>query len=317
MESNSPAPTSQGETVSSRIKTVRRFYQQYKSLSFSELMRKADEEYLAYVAEMDEKGQLIRESKFDADGELEERNDYRYSSGGKLTEHVLLYAVDDVTERRVLRRDDRDLLLEEMKMYGDDTGERSTYSYDTEGKLTEIVHYDEEGVLAHREELNYSSDGGVSLRKRMDAEGRILEETVFQKADDGMTIEQREFSPEGNLQTLSVTKVDAAGNELSTKQSTSEGKLVSAIYSTYDERGNAVERVYKDFYSKTVRSVYDDADRLVSQELFDGSGLLLRKHLYEYDEKGQLGAEQVFEMDASGGGRDKHYGTRYEYEHFQ
>ena len=49
-------------------------------------------------------------------------------------------------------------------------------------------------------------------------------------------------------------------------------------------------------------------------ELFDGNGILLRKNLYEYDDEGNVIAEQTYEMDTTRGGRDKHFGTRYEYE---
>ncbi|MFM2206223.1 MAG: hypothetical protein RL213_198 [Bacteroidota bacterium] len=301
--------------METRIKTVRRFYQQYRSLSFSELMSKADDEYLSFVAEMDEEGRVVRESKFDAVGELEEKNEFRYSPGGKLVEHVLLFAVEDVTERRVLRRDEKDLLLEELKMYGDDTGERTTYSYDPDGKPLEIVHYDEEGELDHREEVLYTEAGEPSERKRYDKSNRLVAEVKYLKSDV-LTVEQKDYSEEGKLLSVSIIRYDAAGNEVSYEQSTPDGKLISAVYSTYDERGNALERVYKDFYSKTVRSSYDESNRLLSQELFDGSGLLLRKNLYDYDENGRLAAEQVFEIDASGGGRDKHYGTRYEYDSY-
>ena len=56
------------------IKTVRRFNQLYRNFSFSELMAKADEEFLESVTEMDAKGNIVEESKFDSSGELEERN---------------------------------------------------------------------------------------------------------------------------------------------------------------------------------------------------------------------------------------------------
>ena len=35
----------------------------------------------------------------------------------------------------------------------------------------------------------------------------------------------------------------------------------------------------------------------LTQELFDGSGLLLRKNVYEYDNDGRLLTEQNYEID--------------------
>jgi YD repeat-containing protein len=104
------------------------------------------------------------------------------------------------------------------------------------------------------------------------------------------------------------------GKELSTVQTTPQGKLISGVKNKYDERGNLIEKVYKDFYSKTVTYTYDENDLLTTQELYDDSGLLLRKNMYEYDDDGNVITEQTYEMDTSRGGRDKHFGTRYEYE---
>lgn len=276
-------------------------------------MKKADEEYLEFLAEFDGQGNVVRESKFDSSGELEERNEYRYSPGGKLIEHVLLFAIEDVTERRVLRRDEQDRLLEELKMYGDDTGERMVYSYDDADHVLSVVRYDEEGELDFREEFTYDEKGDLATRNKFDRDSRVVEQLEVRRGDQ-LEMVQVEYNESGKPVSTTVSKFDAAGNEVSNLQTSPDGKLISAVYSSYDDRGNAVERVYKDFYSKTIRSEYDDQYRLLSQELFDSTGLLLRKNVYEYDENGNVITEQVFEIDASGGGRDKHYGARYEYE---
>ena len=61
---------------------------------------------------------------------------------------------------------------------------------------------------------------------------------------------------------------------------------------------------------------YNEKDLLITQELFDDNGMLLRKNMYDHDEEGNIIAEQTYEMDTTRGGRDKHFGTRYEYEFF-
>ena len=75
-----------------------------------------------------------------------------------------------------------------------------------------------------------------------------------------------------------------------------------------------IRRNYKDFFSKTVHYTYDEQNRLTVQEMFDASGLLLKKNLYTYDDDGNLAAEQTYEIDTARGGRDKHFGARYEYD---
>ncbi|HNP99336.1 MAG TPA: hypothetical protein PKK99_09785, partial [Bacteroidia bacterium] len=165
--------------MSAKIKTVRRFTQRYKNYSFSELMKEADEEFLELVVEMDANGNVLSESKFDQEGELEERNTYTYSPQGKLEEHVLLFAVEDVTERRVLKRNEKGLALEEVKYYGDDAGERSEYVYDEKENIIEIKRYDEEGDFDVREEMKYDDKGSLIERTRIDKNGKVVERLSF------------------------------------------------------------------------------------------------------------------------------------------
>src|SRR5690348_9494453 len=127
--------------MSKAIKIIRKFNQHYKSFSFSELQT-AEEEYLESVIDLDASGNVLSESKFDPDGELEEKNSYQYETHGKLSEHVLLYAAENVTEKRVLKRDDKGKLIEEIKYYGNDSGERATYLYDEKENLIERKQFD-------------------------------------------------------------------------------------------------------------------------------------------------------------------------------
>jgi YD repeat-containing protein len=302
--------------MSSKIKTIRRFMQLYKNFSFSELMTRADAEFIDMQIDMDEAGNVLSESKFSEEGELEEKNSYTYNSQGKLTGHVLLFAVEDVTERRELRRDDKGRLLEEIKFYGDDTGERTEYQYDDKDNVSSIVYYDEEGNFSSREEMRYNDDASLTERIRYDGENNVTERLSIGVASEEKQVEEIEFNPDGSVKSKALVKFNEAGKEVSSVQRTPEGKLISSVESTYDEKGNVVERRYKDFYSKTLRYAYDEKDRLITQELYDGSGMLLRKNIYEYDEEGNVTAEQTFEIDTSRGGRDKHFGTRYEYEFF-
>ena len=106
---------------------------------------------------------------------------------------------------------------------------------------------------------------------------------------------------------------DEKGNEVSTIQTNPQGKLISAVTNVFDEHGNIIEKIYKDFYSKKVKNEYDDLNRLIKQEIYDNSGMLVKRNAYVYDEEGNVLEEQNYEVDSSRGGRDRHYGTRYEY----
>ncbi len=303
--------------MAKNIKLVRRLNQRYKNFSFSELMTKADEEYLESIIEMDKTGNVLSESKFDKQGELEEKNSLSYTGDGKLTEHVLYYAMDDVTEKRVLNRNEQGRLLEEIKVYGDDSGEKTAYEYNEKGLISAIIEYDEEGAFVSREDIKYDSEGSVFERIKIDENGNLIDRVLFEKTNDNKVVLEKEFGSDGELKNVTTISFDEKGKELSSYQSTPEGKLITGVETTYDDRGNVIERLYKDFYAKSVRYEYDENNRMITQELYDGSGLLLRKNIYEYDESGNLLTEQTFEMDNSRGNKEKHFGTRYEYEFYE
>jgi YD repeat-containing protein len=297
------------------IRTIRKFNQLYKSFSFSDFEPKAEEEFLESIIELDANGNVLLESKFESSGELEEKNTFSYESHGKLAEHVLLYAAEDVTEKRMLNRDEKGRLLEEIKYYGDDSGERTTYVYDDKDNLIERKYYDEEGDFQTQETFAYDDKGSLAEHKKFDKNGKIEEHHTFAHDDSDHSVIETELNPDGSLLSKTVFRFDANGKELTSMKTTADGKLISAVNTVYDEKGNVLEKQYKDFYSKTIRYAYDEENRCISNELYDGNGLLLRKNGYEFDDDGNVKMEHAYEMDTTRGGRDRHFGTRYEYDY--
>src|SRR5690242_19848979 len=105
--------------MSKKIKSIRKHNRYFKTFNFTNSQDAEGEEHLESNILLDEHGTTVLEEKFDADGELEEKNSYVFNADGKLMEHTLLYAVEDVTERRMLKRDEKGRLLEETNYYGD------------------------------------------------------------------------------------------------------------------------------------------------------------------------------------------------------
>ncbi len=301
--------------MTKKVKSIRRFNQNYKNFSFSDLTSRADEEFLELTLLFDEAGNTTEEVKYMKDGQVEEKNSYEYNNVGKLLSHTLLYAVDDVTEKRVLTRDDKGHLLTETKYYGSDSGERTDYEYNDKNNVTAIIRYDEEGEFISREEIIYDDGASLKERKTVDAGGKLISRITFTTPVNN-EIEETEFNEKDALVSKTVIKFNDKGKEVSVIQTNPQGKVISSVLNAYDENGNIIEKINKDFYSKKVRYEYNDKNQLTSQEIYDENGLLLRKNMYEYDDDGNLAAEQTYEMDTTRGGRDKHFGTRYEYDFF-
>ena len=175
--------------MSKKIKTIKRYNRPFKPFTFGNAEEIGEEEYLESQTELDEKGNALVEMKYSGDGEMEEKNSYQYNAEGKLLEHVLLYAVEDVTEKRVLKRNEKGLLLEETKYYGDDSGERTEYIYDEKDNLIERKYFDEEGSFTERETFSYDSDGSLTEHIRYANTDSIQEHMTFSKPD-AHTVEQ-------------------------------------------------------------------------------------------------------------------------------
>lgn len=301
--------------MSKKIKSIRRFNQNYKNFNFSDLTSRADEEYLELTVILDANGNSSEEIKYLPTSEVEEKNTFEYDSNGKLSSHTLLYAIDNFMEKRVLTRNEKGLLISEVKYYSGDSGEKTNYEYNEKDNVTAIIHYDEEGEFVSREEIIYDDKGGLTERCTYDINKIILSRITFTNPDNNQ-IEEIDYDVNGAIVSKTIIIFNDKGKELSSVQTNPQGKLITSVKNTFDDRGNIIEKIYKDFYSKKVKFEYNDKDLLIVQELFDEQGLLLRKNMYEYDEDKNVIAEQTYEMDTTRGGRDKHFGTRYEYEFF-
>ena len=298
-----------------KIKSIRRFNQNYKNFNFSDLTSRADEEYLELTVILDANGNSSEEIKYLPTSEVEEKSTYEYDTNGKLATHTLLYAIDNFTEKRVLTRNEKGLLISEIKYYSGDSGEKTEYEYNEKDNVTAIIHYDEEGEFISREEIKYDDKGSLTERCTYDINKKIVSRITFTNPADNQ-IEEIDYDANGAITSKTIIIFNDKGKELSSVQTNPQGKLITSVKNTYDDRGNIIEKVYKDFYSKKVKFEYNDKDLLIVQELFDEQGLLLRKNMYEYDDDKNVIAEQTYEMDTTRGGRDKHFGTRYEYEFF-
>ena len=298
-----------------KIKSIRRFNQNYKNFNFSDLTSRADEEYLELIVLLDANGNSSEEIKYLPTSELEEKSTYEYDTNGKLATHTLLYAIDNFTEKRVLTRNEKGLLISEIKYYSGDSGEKTNYEYNDKDNVTAIIHYDEEGEFVSREEIKYDDKGGLTERCTYDINKKIESRITLTNPADNQ-IEEIDYDAGGAIASKTIIILNDKGKELSSVQTNPQGKLITSVKNTYDDRGNIIEKIYKDFYSKKVKFEYNDKDLLIVQELFDEQGLLLRKNMYEYDDDKNVIAEQTYEMDTTRGGRDKHFGTRYEYEFF-
>ena len=127
---------------------------------------------------MDANGNVLSESKFDQEGELE-RNTTPTPLRESWEEHVLLFAVEDVTERRVLKRNEKGLLwkkwntMEMMQVNARNMCMMKRKHYRNKSDN------DEEGDFDVREEMKYDDKGSLIERTRIDKTVKLWSVFLF------------------------------------------------------------------------------------------------------------------------------------------
>lgn len=293
-------------------KTIKRYNQNFKNFNFSDLSPIADNEYLEMIIEFDSVGKVLSEIKYQQNGELEEENNYKYDVNEKLIEHHFYYVMDDARETVVMTRNEKGKLISEVKFYGTDQGARIEFEYDNEDRVIGILNYDDDSDFVSKETILYNEKGAVVSRTTNEADGKIISDFKFNYKSE-TEIEELSYDTDGKLISTNITIFDDKGRELTNVEKNVQGKPISSLQNIYDERGNVIEKIYKDFYNKRVKNQYDELDRLIVQEIFDTTGMVVKRNSFEYDDEGNVISEHTFEMDSNRGGRDKHFGTRYEY----
>src|SRR3954471_6116590 len=102
-----------------KIKLIKRYKTLFKNFNFTSSTPEEGDEFLEAIVSLNENGLVICEDKFDIDNELEEKAEYEYDGNGKVVSQTLLYALDDVMEKKIFKRDEKGNLLSEVKLYGE------------------------------------------------------------------------------------------------------------------------------------------------------------------------------------------------------
>lgn len=299
-----------------KIKSVKRYNQYYKSYSFSKPDTEVAAEILDLESHFDEKGLLLGEIKYTEQGEPEEKNSYEYENG-KLIFHKLEYLLDENSESQKLVRDANGRLTEEIKYYGNEAGERTEYFYFENGEVSGRKFYDEENNFTHRDEFTYNDKKQIISNISYDDGDKAGEKILVERSDDGLLTTETSYDASGKIVSINKLKLNAKLKEEEQLETNAGGKLISRTRFIYDENDLLIEKQTTDFYSKTERFTYNEKKQCTCVELFDQNGILIRKQLFEYDSENQIVSEQLYEMDRARGGRDKHVGTRIEYEFYK
>jgi hypothetical protein len=274
-----------------------------------------ESEFLLQEIAYDEKGNVIVDSKYNSDGELEERHSYTLNQHDSLVSHSFEMPLDEVIERFVYDRNEADQLVVVTKFYGKEAGERTEYVYDENNLPTTITYYDADGDKEQTEHYTYNEQKEVVKKVINNHSDESQSKThLYEYNDKGLLML---YTVEGNNEkTNTEYSYNAHGLEEKCIQNSSNGKKLLEITSEYDENLRLVKRSTKGYYIRITSIAYDKQGRVWEEQLSDENNFVIARNAFEYTEDGRIAEEVVYETDLTRAGRDTHMIMRYEYELF-
>ena len=274
-----------------------------------------ESEFLLQEITYDEKGNVVVDSKYNSDGELEERHSYTLNQHDSLVSHSVEMPLDEVIERFVYDRNEADQLVVVTKFYGKEAGERTEYVYDEKNLPTTITYYDADGDKEQTEHYTYNEQKEVIKKVINNHSDESQSKThLYEYNDKGLLML---YTVEGNNEkTNTEYSYNAHGLEEKCIQNSSNGKKLLEITSEYDENLRLVKRSTKGYYIRINSIAYDKQGRVWEEQLSDENNFVIARNAFEYTEDGRIAEEVVYETDLTRAGRDTHMIMRYEYELF-
>src|SRR5688572_6975778 len=293
-----------------KIKSLKKFTTRFKQLAFG---GEPDGEVLASHSIYDDKGNVIEETRIDDDGRSE-KHTFEYNPQGKLTRHHLEIEMDEVSETFEYSRDDKGRVIQEVKLYGDDEGEKVKYTFGTHDQPISIERYDSDGELESIEKIIYDERDRLIEHHRFDNTNKLIEKSVIEYNEKDIPTGKQVFDGKNKLTSSTQMVYDDKNELVRVTEKKSDGKIVSDIITVYDDNGNVIERKIKDFHSRTLRFKYDERNNCIEEETYDVHGNLTMKSNYEFDENNRLVHESGYYLDMNRGAQMGNSQSRYVYE---
>ncbi len=302
------------------LKSIIRYTAHFKLIKFSDAPEK-DGEYKSAFTLFDTRGNIQEEVKYSQAGEVEEHIVNVYDANNKLIEESIYYIPENVSEKRVIRRNEKGVALEEEKKYADGSADLTIYEIDGNDNISQVTKYNEDKTVETKVFLVYDDYHRVIEEKKLDGENQVLEHRKQSYDEKGNLTEVTEYSPEENVAYRTVHDYSEAGKNLSSSYYDAMYKLVVKTTSIFDEKGNLIEKYIEDFGSsmskKTMTFAYDENNNCIEEAAYAANGSLLRRLSTQFDAIGNPVEEINYEVDLTHGGRDEYFGNRYEYEFYE
>ena len=161
--------------------------------------------------------------------------------------------------------------------------QKSIYTYDADGKKTEMASYWEDGSLASKTIYAYDTTNNRTVVADYNTDGLPMSRRVYTSDTAGRVIEVIFYNSDNSIISKQVNTYDKKGNMIEETYYKPAGALNSKAINKYDEKGNITKRLnynaddslktkvvysYNDLGNMTAMAIYDDKDVLQSKETY-------------------------------------------------
>jgi hypothetical protein len=271
--------------------------------------------YLFNETEYNSKGAIISQSSYTSDGLLVEKLAFEYDEQDRIITQYYFTEPDEPSEVVEYLRNDKGLLIKDVKKYLDGSFDTTTYLYDEQERLTEKITVDDEGETDLHEKY-FWKDKLLIKHEAVDAEGNIVSSEEFKYDEKGNVIEHTQMDEETGESQRTLSTFDKANHKTSDELYNDEGDLMEKVTYKSDESGKLISSEFDSSQKwSTTEYYYDDRGNNLGHLETDeeGNHLVLVEHTY--DELNNRLESMVF----SNGGTmatNQHYRLKYEYEWF-
>ena len=240
----------------------------------------------------DSEGNLLEETKFKRDGEIDQKVKNQYNAKGNVakTEALKDTGLNNARPNKIdYAYDEEGNLIESTSLNPDGSVLVKTKNkYNDTGKMTEMLtentSSDPRKKIFIKLNLSYNAEGEIAKAEALDGAGKILSVIEYKYDANGNLVEQVNQVQGKQLRLLHT--YDANGKVLESTQLDEEGVVKSKTINKYDEKGNNIEMEIDhpaaEFKTKS-ENTFDAKGNITEQKTFNKRNEMISKLKYEYE----------------------------------
>lgn len=278
------------------MKTLKIIKKEYQRIGYDEKDIQPVE-YLEVSAQYNDHGQILREERFDPDGNLNTLTVNTYNDHGLLWQ-TEQYDMDNILlQKTVNEYDEHQLLVQENNYFGDgDQVYVTKLVYDEDGNLLRREMYFD-GKLDYVENTYEYSDGLLVKEVENDEYGKVLNINTYTYNDKGLL--ERHVRDEVQNKDRRSYEYTYDDNDNCVKELVYDydNALIAKIYRQYNEDNKLTETIEEDLDHYRKITLEYDGDLVVKNSIFNKEGQLQAWAEYSYNADGKENCSREFIQD--------------------